>query len=434
LEDLPRAIAEHRPDEIAIALEKPSPRLVRRVVEQCRSARLEFRIVPPLSHLLTGRIEIDMLRPIEIEDLLGREPVQLETASESAPLAGKRVLVTGAGGSIGLELCRQTIAQRPAKLILLGRGENSLFEALVELKPQADKAGVELATVIGDIRDAPLIDATFDAHRPQIVFHAAAHKHVHFMQAQPAEAIKNNARGTLNVARAAARVGVERFILVSTDKAVRPVGVMGASKRVAEAIVAMIGEEAEGAFLSVRFGNVLGSRGSVIPTFRRQIAQGGPVTVTHPDVTRYFMTTAEAVSLTIEAGVRGRGGEIFLLDMGNPIRIADLARTLITLSGLEPEVDIPIVFTGLRPGEKLTEDLLTREEGVTATEHGKIFIARAEPIARERLAPALERLFAAADRGDGEEIERGLRELVPEYRAGETAEAGGGEKRAETGA
>lgn len=415
LEDLDKIIRQHRPDEIVIALQNATPRVLSEIVDRCRSARLEFKIVPPLTSVMSGRIEVSMLRPVEIEDLLGRAPVNLNEAGRPTYLAGKRVLITGGGGSIGQELCRQALAQSPASITLLGRGENSLFEALIELRGQAREAGVELSPIIGDIGDEALIAKLFDQTKPQIVFHAAAHKHVHFMETQPAEAVKNNIRGTMIVAEASAAAGVEKFVLISTDKAVRPTGFMGASKRAAEMVVSAFNAKSKGAFLSVRFGNVLGSRGSVIPTFRRQIERGGPVTVTHPEVTRYFMTTAEAVSLVIQAGAQGKGGELFVLDMGRPVRIADLARSLITLSGLEPDTDIAIEFTGLRPGEKLTEEIMTHDEGVTATETGKIFVTRNEGRPWEDLKPRLDRLFAAAEANDDQLIRVLLKELIPEF-------------------
>lgn len=413
--ELEAIMAKWRVDEIVIALERAAPREVSEIVERCRRARLEFKIVPPLTGLITGGVTVNALRPVEIEDLLGRAAIRLDSEAGGAWLRGKTVLITGAGGSIGRELWRQVMAQRPAKVIALGRGENSLFEALAEHEAPAREAGVALAPVIGETRDAGLIQNLFQSHRPQVVFHAAAHKHVHFMEAQPAEAIKNNVAATLIVARAARDFGAERFILISTDKAVRPTGVMGASKRAAEMVVGAIGKQAAGAFMSVRFGNVLGSRGSVIPTFRRQIERGGPVTVTHPDVTRYFMTIPEAVSLMIEAGRQGRGGELYLLDMGKPVRIADLARNLITLSGLEPDVDIPIVYTGMRPGEKLTEELLTLEEGAVATENGKIFTVRHEAPDWADIEAWVEGLIASAEALDDEAIRAALKARIPDF-------------------
>lgn len=414
--DLPAAIARHRADEIVIALARPAPRVLSEIVEHCRNARLEFRIIPDLTSVMTGGMSVSTLRPVEIEDLLGREPVNLDQSGEKAYLRGKCVLITGAGGSIGRELCRQALAQSPARIVLLGKGENSIFEAIAELEPSAKAAGVELQAVVGDVRDESLVRSVFARFKPNVVFHAAAHKHVHLMEAQPSEAVKNNILGTLCVARVARESGVERFILISTDKAVRPTGIMGASKRVAEMITGAMARGAQGAFLAVRFGNVLGSRGSVIPTFRKQIERGGPVTITHPDVERYFMTIPEAVSLVIEAGRIGKGGELFLLDMGKPVRIADLARNLITLSGLEPETDIPIVFTGLRPGEKLKEELMTETEGLTATEHGKIFIARGDAPEWSALEPRVARFAELAAALDEEGIRAMLKELIPEYK------------------
>ena len=415
LDDLDRLTERYRVDLIVIALPRPTPALLRQVVDHCHRRRLAFQLVPDLESVMRGHVEIGRLRPVEIEDLLGRPPVELARDTETSYLRGRGVLVTGAGGSIGGELSRQALEHRPARLVLLGRGENSLYDIHQELLARAGELDVVLEIIICDVRDASAVRSLFGRIKPEVIFHAAAHKHVHFMEAQPCEAIKNNVVGTHVVAQAALEVGAERMIMISTDKAVRPTGVMGATKRVAETIVGAIGGEEATRFVSVRFGNVLGSRGSVIPLFRRQIAQGGPVTVTHPEVTRYFMTIPEAVSLVIEAGAVGEGGEVFLLEMGQPIRIVDLARQLITLSGLEPDRDIPIQFTGLRPGEKLYEELLTEGEERVDTRAGKLFHAPQPALDWFHLAPKIARLESLAESGDDAAVVKLLHELIPDY-------------------
>ena len=417
LERLPDVMRRYRVEMVLIALRRPAPALLRQIVEHCRRARLEFKIVPHLEALMTGSVQVSELRPVEIEDLLGRPPVVVAPDPAQSCLAGRRVLVTGAGGSIGAELCRQALEHRPAALHLLGRGENSLYDIEHRLAPRAAELGIPLQIIIGDVRDRPLIDGLFGHIRPQVVLHAAAHKHVHFMELQPAEAIKNNVAGTRVVAEAARAVAAERFILISTDKAVRPAGIMGASKRIAEMTVSALNAAGPTRYIAVRFGNVLGSRGSVIPLFRRQIAAGGPVTVTHPEATRYFMTIPEAVSLVIEAGSVGSGGEVFLLDMGDPVRIIDLARNLITLSGLEPEVDIPIKITGMRPGEKMFEELLTSEQFRQPTGHEKIYRCAQPDMSWEALRPKLDELEGLAAAGDEDGIRSLLADLIPDYQA-----------------
>jgi FlaA1/EpsC-like NDP-sugar epimerase len=415
LEDLEAITRDYRIDMVVIALIHPSPGFLRKLVDHCQQARLKFQIIPDLDSVMKGQVQFSRLRPVEIEDLLGRPPIVLASDLEHSILAGRRVLVTGAGGSIGSELCRQVLMHRPASLTMLGRGENSLYEIHQELAARTREAGIPLEVVVGDVRDSALVDPLFERLRPHVVLHAAAHKHVHFMEAQPCEAIKNNVLGTRTLAEAALRVETERFILISTDKAVHPIGVMGASKRVAEIVLSALNGRGRTRFIAVRFGNVLGSRGSVIPLFRRQIAAGGPVTVTHPEVTRYFMTIPEAVSLVLEAGARGQGGEVFLLDMGQPIRISDLARNLITLSGLEPGRDIAIEFTGLRPGEKLYEELFTDKENYARTSHSKIFRCAQDAQDWQSVAPKIARIEALAACNDPEGIRTLLAELIPDY-------------------
>ena len=407
---------------------------------------MRARIIPGMYELLSGSASIGQLRDVQIDDLLRREPVHTDTEQVAALIRGRRVLVTGAGGSIGSELCRQIVRYEPAELILLGHGENSVFDIHNEMKnglkvegsrSNVQPAGVHLPLstfhlqpVIADIRDAERLAAVFAAHRPEIVFHAAAHKHVPLMEGNAEDAVTNNVLGTRRLVEASVAAGVEHFVLVSTDKAVNPSSVMGATKRVAELIVQDAAHRTGRSFVAVRFGNVLGSRGSVVPFFQRQIAAGGPVTVTHPDVKRYFMTIPEAVQLVLQAAALGFGGEIFVLDMGAPVRIADLARDLIRLSGLEPGRDIEICYTGLRPGEKLFEELFGADEVYGQTRHEKIFVYRnghangaagastgssSTALSVSPLADQIEALLLAAQRGDAAEVRCRLSELVPEY-------------------
>lgn len=424
LEQVPELLTRKKIQMVVVALPRPAPRMLQSLVDQCQQARIAFKIIPDLNRVLEGGVQISQLRNVEIEDLLGRPPVTVPTSDEHSCVRGKRVLVTGAGGSIGSELCRQALAHGCASLTLLGRGENSLYEIHHELAVIAGRLGIPLELVVGNIVDAQAMRALFARTRPQVVLHAAAHKHVHFMEAFPAEAIKNNVLGTRTVAQAALAVETEKFILISTDKAVRPTGVMGASKRVAEMVVSSLNGRGATGFIAVRFGNVLGSRGSVIPLFRRQIAAGGPITVTHPDVTRYFMTIPEAVSLVLEAGSVGQGGEVFLLDMGQPVKIVDLARRLITLSGLEPGADIQIEFSGLRPGEKLYEELLTEGQARDATGHEKIFRSLQPVRPWAELWPEIEALEAAALRGEEDAIRASLHTLIADYLGAGTAASG----------
>ncbi|MCX6040818.1 MAG: nucleoside-diphosphate sugar epimerase/dehydratase [Caldilinea sp.] len=375
--------------------------------------------MPGLYELLDGSVHISQVREISIEDLLRREPIQTDIAAVTELLAGKHVLVTGGGGSIGGELCRQILRSRPAVLLLLGHGENSIFEMHNELMLENQRlfgSSVQLTPLIADIRFADRIATLFQRHKPQVVFHAAAHKHVPLMEMNPAEAITNNVLGTRNVVAAARTAGVERFVMISTDKAVNPTSVMGASKRAAELIVYNAALQSGLPYMAVRFGNVLGSRGSVVLTFRKQIAAGGPVTVTHPEMRRYFMTIPEAVQLVLQAGVLGQGGEVFLLDMGEPVKIVDMAADLIRLSGLKVGRDIEIAFTGLRPGEKLYEELFLQGEEYTRTRHDKVFIAsNTNLLTPGRLDEALAALDRSAGLNDRDAIIRTLQNLVPEY-------------------
>ncbi|MBX9725532.1 MAG: polysaccharide biosynthesis protein, partial [Candidatus Obscuribacterales bacterium] len=393
-----------------IAIPSAPPAEIRRIVEICREAEVETRILPGLFELIDGRVSINQLRTVSLEDLLGRERVQLDTASIAHYIEGKRVLITGAGGSIGSELCRQIMSFQPSEMLLLGRGENSIFGILEELRRRPEP--VKLTSIIADIRDYQRLIHIFTRHKPHVVFHAAAHKHVPLMEDNVSEAVKNNIQGTQNLANLADQFKVENFVLVSSDKAVNPTSVMGASKRVAELVVQDVAKSSETRFGAVRFGNVLDSRGSVIPTWRKQIELGGPVTVTHKDAVRYFMLIPEAVQLIIQAGALGAQGDIFILDMGNPVKIIDLANDLIRLSGLRPGTDIEIKFVGLRPGEKLFEELLTAAEGITATRYKKIFVGRPQETDRDMLNRELKKLYDASDAEDEVSIRAGLEKLV----------------------
>lgn len=360
--------------EVIIAMPSAPNTRIKELVNQCTGLGLKPKIVPGLFRMLNTGIPLSGIREVQIEDLLPRPEIKMDLASISEYIRGRTVLITGAGGSIGSELSRQVAAFGADKLLLLGHGENSIYQIHREL--QRIHPELDLVPIIADVQDKVRINQVFSDYRPEVVFHAAAHKHVPLMEFNPAEALKNNVLGTKNVAEAADAHGVKRFVMISTDKAVNPTSVMGATKRIAELIIQSINQCSQTKFMAVRFGNVLGSRGSVIPLFKEQIAQGGPVTVTHPDMTRYFMTIPEAVSLVIQAGAIGVGGEVFVLDMGEPVKIVDLARDLITLSGFRPNEDIRVEYTGIRPGEKLFEELLTSDEGTLATRHERIFIAR----------------------------------------------------------
>jgi FlaA1/EpsC-like NDP-sugar epimerase len=357
-------------DEVVIAMPSASGEVFRRLSDLCRKGKMPFRTMPGLYELIGGRVSAGRLRNVEVSDLLRRAPAQMADQAVGRALSGMRVMVTGAGGSIGFELCRQIARWGPSEILLLGHGENSIFEALLELGE--DYPGLALHPVIADIRDRPRMQSVFRAHQPQVVFHAAAHKHVPLMEINVEEAFTNNVIGTRNVVELALEAGTERLVLISSDKAIRPTSVMGATKRLAEMIVQEAARRSGKSYVSVRFGNVLGSRGSVIPVFKRQIARGGPVTVTHPEMERYFMTIPEAVHLVLQAASLGEGGDTLLLRMGKPVRIVSLAEDLIRLSGLEPGRDIPIVFTGVRPGEKLSEQLWEDETVLRPTTHPDI--------------------------------------------------------------
>ena len=387
-EDIAPLAAKHDVQVILLAIPSASGKTIRDILVRCEQTHARLCIVPSVSEMLDGRVSAGtpgnnrtglsgVLRDINIEDLLRRPTVRTDMEGIAGYLSGQRVLVTGAGGSIGSELCRQISGLNPARLILVGQGENSVFEIEQEL---IREHGCAPTALIGDVKDRNRMEEIFLHERPTVVFHAAAHKHVPLMEANPQEAVKNNVLGTRNVAELAAQCGVKKFIMVSTDKAVNPTSVMGATKRIGEMIIQSLAQTTQTEYAAVRFGNVLGSRGSVIPTMRKQIARGGPVTVTDPNMTRYFMTIPEAVQLILQAGAIGRKGEIFILDMGEPVRILDLARDLIRLSGLRPDADIKIEFSGIRPGEKLDEELVYREEEKGPTPHKKIFVCDANGI------------------------------------------------------
>lgn len=404
-------VRKYNAEEIIIALPSVQGLVYREILQSCLDTKCIVKTVPALYELIDGKVTVRQLRDVSLEDLLRRDPVQLDIGKIAKYLAGKRILVTGAGGSIGSELCRQIASVSPVALYLLGKGENSIYYIHRELRGKYPKLHIE--PIIADIRDRERINAVFSREKPQVIFHAAAHKHVPLMELQPEEAIKNNVFGTKIIAEAADRYQAEIFIMISTDKAVNPTSVMGLTKRVAEMIVQNLNSISTTKFATVRFGNVLGSRGSVVPLFRGQIAAGGPITITHPEMRRYFMTIPEAVQLVLQAGAMAEGGEVFVLDMGEPVAILDMACDLIRLSGLEPYRDIPIEFTGIRAGEKLSEELLTAEEGTTATRHAKIFVANLKTVDQSTLQYALSHLREVTQHQD---IKEALGKLVPTYR------------------
>lgn len=405
-------------EAVVIAMPYAPGGKIRDIIRQCEYRRCQFKIVTNVHAILEGRVSINHIREVKLEDLLNRSTGPIDLAEISKYLSGKRVMVTGAGGSIGAELCRQVAKLNPELLLLFGRGENSLYHIDMELRESEPNLNREL--IIGDIRDQSKVFQITRRYRPHIIFHAAAHKHVKFMEIHPDEAVKNNIIGTQNLIDAAITHHVEAFILVSSDKSVNPTSVYGASKRVTEKLIQCKASRNGTKFIAVRFGNVIGSRASVLPNFKRQIAKGGPVTVTHREATRYFMTIPEAVQLLIQAGAMGKGGEILMLDMGDPIKILDLARDLIRLSGLELDKDIKIEFTGLEPGEKLYEELLTPQEGVTATKHQRIFVAQLEDIEEQQLLLQIEELAQLAEALDIEGIIAKFQELVPTYQPNRT--------------
>lgn len=425
--DLAEVAKKQNAEEVVIALPQPKRDELRRIIEVCKGQKLTFRIVPGVADLIEGRIDVSRLREVDINDLLGREPVSLNDEEIGSFLTGKIVLVTGAGGSIGSELCRQVAAFRPGRLVLLEQAENNLFHIDRELERSHPR--LKRAAVVADVCDRQRLEGVFEEHGPNVVFHAAAHKHVPMMEINPGEAIKNNVFGTKNVADMACRFGSDGFVLISTDKAVNPTSIMGCTKRVAEMYCQALsasGKCETTKYVVVRFGNVLGSAGSVVPIFRDQIAKGGPVTVTHPEMRRYFMTIPEATQLVLQAGTMGQGGQTMLLDMGEPVKIVDLARDMITLSGYRPDEDIEIEFLGIRPGEKLFEELRTTGEDVLPTHHSKIFIWQSRiGIEGERMEQVLETLRAVCDGAEEEQVRAALKSVVPEYEPSESAHSPG---------
>lgn len=414
---IPAVVQELGIEYIVIALPAASRSAVTDIIDICKSTKAQIKLMPSMNDILNGKMSVNMIREVSVNDLLGRAPVRIDSKEIRESLSDETILVTGAGGSIGSELCRQLAKFQPRELLLLGHGENSIYQIEHELRRLFPDQTIH--PIIADIQDASRIENIFHNYRPTLVYHAAAHKHVPLMELNPVEAIKNNIIGTKNVAEASDKYGVKRFILISSDKAVNPTSIMGATKRVAEMIVHDKNTSSKTAFAAVRFGNVLGSRGSVIPLFQRQIENGGPVTVTHMDMVRYFMTIPEAVQLVIQASVLAKGGEVFILDMGKPVRIFDLARDLIRLSGLEPEKDIPIVITGIRPGEKLYEELLTEEEGLMVTKNDRIMVSRPSSIPRSEFLLVLGVLENLSKRYEyatgGYPIKKLLKQLIPSY-------------------
>ncbi len=421
ISSIPELAAKEKIDEIILAIPTLSGRELRKIVEVCTPTGAQLRTVPGVDNLIDGKVTVSQVSDVNIEDLLGREPVVLDTNAIAASLEGRVVMVTGAGGSIGSELCRQICRFRPKRLLLLEQAENSLFH--IDRTLRAEHAETDIVPYVVDICDTKRLENIFRTEKPHAVFHAAAHKHVPLMEGNPGEAIKNNVFGTKKVADLADRYGAAKFVMVSTDKAVNPTSIMGVSKRVAEIYVQALSSRSRTQFVTVRFGNVLGSAGSVVPLFREQILKGGPVTVTHPDMRRYFMTIPEACQLVLQAGVMGVGGEIFVLDMGEPVKIVDLARDLIRLSGLDVDRDIEIRFTGTRPGEKLFEELAVDDEHVDKTKHPKIYVGRLRPSPLDEISARLETLHGFSDGYDLPSVKAAFKKLVPEYRPSTPDEA-----------
>ena len=420
IDELPKVASGKGVEEILISIPSAEGPLVRRIVGLARKAGVNYRIIPGIYEVLSGAVSISLIRDVDVSDLLGREQVTLDMQSISGFITGKSILVTGAGGSIGSEIVRQVCGYDPARIIMLGRGENSLFEA--ENSLNGEFPDVPRETVVADVRDERKMRMVFEKHRPQVVFHAAAHKHVPMMEKNPDQAILNNIGGTKVMTELALESGVESFVNISTDKAVNPTSVMGATKRISEMVVRDAASRAPEncSFVSVRFGNVLGSRGSVIPLFREQIRKGGPITVTHPEMTRFFMTIPEASQLVLQAAAMDGSGSVYVLDMGKPVKIKDLAEDLIQLSGFEPHVDIEIVYTGIRPGEKLFEEILTAEEGTTGTRHDKIYISPQKDLPGDFCEKIRQLLASATNDISPQALRHEIQKFVPAFRNGTT--------------
>ena len=426
--DIPKIAKEKNVDLIFFAINKIDAISRRKILEICQETGVKTRVLPTTEEVITKHGAMNSLRDVQIEDLLGREPVHLDNKNINSLIKNKTVLVTGGGGSIGSELCRQIVKYDPKRLVILDIYENNLYDIEMELRAEYPKLNLE--AIVASVRDKARLSNVFETYKPEIVFHAAAHKHVPLMEKSPLEAIKNNVFGTYNVVNCADEYGVEKFVLISTDKAVNPTNIMGASKRVCEMIVQAKNKVSNTEYAAVRFGNVLGINGSVIPLFKKQIERGGPVTVTHKDITRFFMTIPEAVQLILQAVTYAKGGEIFVLDMGEPVKIYDLAVSLIKLLGYEPNVDIPIEITGLRPGEKLYEEILMSEEGLTSTKHNKIFITEPMSITMEELEEKLEKLkeLLKLEKDENSEVKRYIKEIVPTFKEPEEVNNKGKEK------
>ncbi len=410
--DIPSLAKKYDIEEIYVAMPSAPGSETKKILEICRETDCELRILPGIYQLLNGDVSVSKLRRVEIEDLLGREPIRVNLSQIMGYVSNKVILVTGGGGSIGSELCRQIASHNPKQLIVFDVYENNAYDLQQELKRSYPE--LNLVVLIGSVRNTHRMESVFEKYRPDIVYHAAAHKHVPLMEDSPNEAIKNNVFGTYKTARAADKYGAKRFVLISTDKAVNPTNIMGASKRMCEMVIQMMDRHSQTEFVAVRFGNVLGSNGSVIPLFKKQIEDGGPITVTHKDIIRYFMTIPEAVSLVLQAGAYAKGGEIFVLNMGEPVRILDLAVNLIRLSGYVPYEDINIEFTGLRPGEKLFEEMLMDEEGLQETPNRLIHIGKPIDFDEELFSRQLDELYKIANCDSGE-IKEAVRNIVPTY-------------------
>lgn len=406
------AVGQYAVDEIIFAIPSANTQTRKEILDICKESGCKLRTLPGIYQLINGDVSVSKLKEVEIEDLLGRDPIEINTEEVLNYVRGKIVLVTGGGGSIGSELCRQIAGHHPKQLVIVDIYENNAYDIQQELLRKHPE--LNLQVLIASVRNTARIDDIFATYRPDIVFHAAAHKHVPLMEVSPNEAIKNNVMGTYKTAKAADKYGAEKFVLISTDKAVNPTNVMGASKRICEMVIQMMNQKSETNFVAVRFGNVLGSNGSVIPLFKKQIAEGGPVTVTDPNIIRYFMTIPEAVSLVLQAGAYARGGEIFVLDMGKPVKILDLATNLIKLSGYKVGEDIEIKFTGLRPGEKMYEELLMDEEGLKKTANKMIFIGKPIDFDTEVFEKQLEELILHAKQED-KDIRKEIKDIVPTY-------------------
>lgn len=414
--DIQRIVEEKDVNLIFLAINHISPMDRKNILNICQKTNVKTRVLPTTEAIIDQKGALNSLRDVEIEDLLGRNTIELKNNDISGTIKGKTVLVTGGGGSIGSELCRQIAKYRPGKLIIFDIYENNLYD--IEMELRSDYPKLQLEAIVGSVRDINRLNNVFSTYKPNIVFHAAAHKHVPLMENSPLEAIKNNVFGTYNVVNCSDKYSADKFVLISTDKAVNPTNVMGASKRVCEMIVQAKDKISKTNFVSVRFGNVLGSNGSVIPLFKKQIANGGPVTVTHKEITRFFMTIPEAVQLILQALTCAEGGEIFVLDMGEPVKIYDLAVSLIKLMGYDPDVDMPIKITGLRPGEKLYEELLMSEEGLTSTKHDKIFISKPSDFSVEQLDKNLDGLkkLEYDNKYSSEKVINMMRKIVPTYK------------------